>query len=699
MKLDIDNNEKNEKHVILVGDKVKWVLPDDMHGQNFLLLYIDYTKRKSFRELSHDFKLNRGRELVTFLDYTVVLIRKYGGVPSDIFSRYTNHIKSTTKKTSNSVNSTVTAMLYILKLYGGQKEKVYDCEYWMQEFYVMITKAPTFTWEEPNPKESLSTKYDLGFTSTEMVESLLLLCCYIIKTFDDKRKLLLQNKSLEKAALESFHISSNNYPTYAFVSAQKHSKYNVSRRLYGELARAIIATDDNWLIERFMHDNPYPDEFLPDEPDNKVRRKEWLKRWVNKRTGHIKTVVTINKKKHWMQTIKAYCINDLHGLSHEVIFAMQCILACHRIQSSGVDRMNLNDVISNNKGVQFKYYKGRGKIKYATPVLNKGTLPYNAVQIFLEHFKQQHSGVNPKLIQYHKLRGKTDGKGQIAAKKEGRLDHFFIDLLDENTEVHIHMKAELKEEAAPILAFLKKIIANNLIAMENSPAYGGDERMPHVSLNIDLIARARIEIEDGENGAAELKENSEYDKPTFIEKAEKEVGAMLTAHSLETKQSTYENRSRSPEKIKSMRRFAAQVGDAMEQDARAVEELFNKTKVLNIKSVAKLLGIEDTITEQKDLYDIINQQLGDVIGDIGDVDIDGKRIVIQTPLTAALILSKIKHIENEIPRLKLDSEKKTLKAQLHRAYLDTLLAEFSSSIVKEGELMSKKYNFPFASMV
>ena len=279
------------------------------------------------------------------------------------------------------------------------------------------------------------------------------------------------------------------------------------------------------------------------------------------------------------------------------------------------------------------------------------------------------------------------------------LDHFFIDLLDENTEVHKHMKAELKEESAPILAFLKKILVNNLIAMKNSPSYGGDKKMPHVSLNIDLIARASIEIEDGKSGAAEPKESSEYDKPTFEEKAEKAVGAMLTAHSLETKQSTYENRSRSPEKIKSMRRFAAQVGDAMEQDARAVEELFNKTKVLNLKAVAKLLGIEDTIKEQKDLYGIINQELGDVIGDIGDVDIDGKRIVIQTPLTAALILSKIKHIENEIPRLKLDSEKKTLKAQLHRAYLDMLLAEFSSSIIKEGELMSKKYDFPFSSIL
>lgn len=699
MKLVVDNTGKDEKHVILVDGKVKWELPDDMHFQNFLLLYIDYTKRKSFRDLSHETKLNITRVLVTFLNYTIVLIRKYGGVPSDIFSRYTYHIKSTTNKTGNTLNSTVTAMIYILKLYGGQKEKVYDCEYWIPEFYVMITKAPTFTWEEPNPKQSLSTKYDLGFTSTEMVESLLLLCCYIINTFDEKRKLLLQNSSLEKAVLESFQISSNNYPTYALISDLNHPKYNVSRRLYGELARAIIATDDNWLIERFMHDNPYPDEFLPDESDIKIRRKEWLKRWVNKRTGHIKTLVTINKKKYRIQTMKTYCMNDLHGLSHEVVFAMQCILACHRIQSSGVDRMNLNDVISNNKGVQFKYFKGRGKKKYATPVLNKGTLPYKTVQIFLEHFKQQHSGVNPKLIQYHKLRGKTDGKGQIGAKKEGRLDHFFIDLLDENTEVHKHMKAELKEEAAPILAFLKKILANNLMAMKNSPSYGGDKKMPHVSLNIDLIARARIEIEDGKSGATEPKENSEYDKPTFEEKAEKEVGAMLTAHSLETKQSTYENRSRSPEKIKSMRRFAAQVGDAMEQDARAVEELFNKTKVLNLKAVAKLLGIEDTIKEQKDLYGIINQELGEVIGDIGDVDIDGKRIVIQTPLTAALILSKIKHIENEIPRLKLDSEKKTLKAQLHRAYLDMLLAEFSSSIIKEGELMSKKYDFPFSSMV
>ncbi|REL27506.1 hypothetical protein DXX93_13685 [Thalassotalea euphylliae] len=698
MQLVVDNNEKNEKHVILVDGKVKWVLPDDMHGQNFLLLYIDYTKRKSFRELSHATKLNIGRGLVTFLDYTVVLIRKYSGVPSDIFSRYTNHIKTTTNKTSNSVNSTVTAMLYVLKLYGGQKEKVYDCEYWIPEFYVMITKAPTFTWEEPNPKESLSTKYDLGFTSNEMIESLLLLCCYIINTFNDKRKLLLQNRNLEKVALESFQISSDSYPTYALISDQNHPTYNVARRLYGELARTIIATEDNWLIERFMHDNPFPDEFLPDESDIKIRRKEWLKRWINKRTGDIKTLITINKKKYRMQTMKAYCMNDLHGLSHEVVFAMQCILACHRIQSSGVDRMNLNDVISNNKGVQFKYYKGRGKIKYATSVLNKGTLPYNTVQIFLEQFKQQHPGVNPKLIQYHKLRGKTDVLGQIGTKK-GRLDHFFIDLLDENTEVHKHMKAELKEEAAPILAFLKKILVNNLIALENSPAYGGDNKMPHVSLNIDLIARARIEIEDGKSGAAELKENSEYDKTAFEEKADKEVGAMLTAHNLETKQSTYENRSRSPEKIKSMRRFAAQVGDAMEQDARAVEELFNKTKVLNLKAVAKLLGIEDTIEEQKDLYDIINQQLGDVIGDIGDVDIDGKRIVIQTPLTAALIVSKIKHIENEIPRLKVVSEKKALKAQLHRAYLDTLLAEFSSSIIKEGELMSKKYNFPFSSMV
>lgn len=699
MRQTVDQIAKIEQHAIIVDSKVKWELPNDMHNQNFLLLYIDYTKRKRFLDLTHATKQNRGRQLVIFLDYTVLLIRKYGGVPSDVFFRYVNHIKSTTKRIGNTLNGSITPMIYILKLYGGQTEKVYYSEYWIPEFYLMITRAPTFTWEEAHPRESLSTKYNLGFTSKEMVESLLLLCCYIINTFDEKRKLLLQHKSLEKAVLESFQISPDNYPTYALVGDLRHPIYNVSRRLYGELARAIIATDDNWLIERFLKDNPYPDEFLPDEPYIKVKRKEWLKLWVNKSTGHIKNVITINKKKHRMQTMKTYCMNDLHGLSHEVVFAMQCILACHRIQKSGVERMNLNDVISNSKGVQFKYHKGRGKKKYATPVLNKGTLPYKTVQIFLEHFKQQHPGVNPKLIQYHKLRGKTDGKGQIAAKKEGRLDHFFIDLLDKSTEVHKHMKAELKEQATPILALLKKIIANNLTAMKNSPSYGGNRPMPHVSLCIDSIARSRTEMGDWKSGATELKEKSKYDKPAFKEKAEREVDAMLTAHNLETKQNIYENRSCSPEKIKSMRRFAAQVGDAMEQDTRALIELFDKTKVLDLNAVAKLLGIEDAIIEQEDLYNIINQQLGSVIGDIGDIEFDGNRIVIQTPLTAALIVSKINHIENEIPRLKLDCEKKALKAQLHRAYLAALLAEFSSSIIKEGEMMSTKYNFPFSSLV
>lgn len=699
MKQIVNNIEKKRKHAIIVDSKVKWELPNDMHNQNFLLLYIDYTKRKRFLQLANQTKRNKGRQLADFLDFTVLLIRRYGGVPSDIFFRYIDHVKSTTKRIGNTLNATITAMIHILKLYGGQNEKVYYSAYWIPEFYVMITRAPTFIWEETHPKSSLSTKYDLGFTSKEMVESVLLLCCYIINTFDEKRKLLLQNKSLEKVVMESFQISPDNYPTYALMSNISHPMYYKSRRLYGELARTIIATDDNWLIERFMKDNPYPDEFLPDEPDIKVRRKEWLKLWVNKSTGHIKIVITINKKKHRMQTMKSYCMNDLYGLSHEVVFAMQCILACHRIQKSGVERMNLNDVISNSKGVQFKYHKGRGKKKYATPVLNKGTLPYKTVQIFLEHFKQQHSGVNPKFIQYHKLRGKGDGKGQIAVCKKGRLDDFFMDLLDQSTEVHKHMKAELKDQAAPILALLNKIIANNLIAMKNSSSYGSNKAMPVVSLNIDSIARSRIEMEDWKSGAAEPKKESKYDKPAFEEKAEKEIGAMLTAHNLETKQNIYENRSCSPEKIKSMRRFAAQVGDAMEQDARAVKDLFDKTKVLNLKAVAQLLGIEDTIKEQEDLYKIINQQLGAVIGDIGDIDFDGNRIVIQTPLTAALIVSKINHIENEIPRLKLDSEKKTLKAQLHRAYLTALLAEFSSSIIKEGEMMSTEYNFPFSSLV
>ncbi|KPV99027.1 hypothetical protein [Pseudoalteromonas sp. P1-8] len=699
MKLISDSSERNEKHQIVINGKVKWELPADMCNHNFLLLYWDYTKSRLFLNLSYARRQNLAGKLTNFLDFTVELIKKYGEVPHDIFARYTNHLKNTTKQTGNGLISSVTSVLYVLKLYGGQKEKKSDSEYWLPEFYVMITKTPSFTWEETQPRDSLSTKFDLGFTSKEMIDSLLLLSSYIINTFDEKRKLLLQNKKLEEAALESFKISSFSYPTYALSADLKNKVAKVSRRLYGELARTILALNDDWLIERFMHENPCPDVFLSNEPDVRIRRKEWLNKLVNKSTGDMKTLVAINKKKYRLQTIKSYCMNDLYGLSHEAVFAMQCILACHRIQTSGVERMSFNDVISNNKGVQFKYYKGRGKKRFATDVLKKGSQPYKATQIYLEHFKQQHPGDNPKLIQYHKVRGTTDNLGQIGKHKANRLNHFFIDLLDESTELHKHMKMNLGKDSVPILALLKKIVENNLSAAENSINYRISEDKGFISLSIDSIARARVEADDAKHRAPALKESSEYRKPVYQEKAEKEVEALLTAHNLETKQNIYNARSRSPEKLESMRRFAAQVGDTMEQDARAVEKLFNKTKVLDLKAVTKLLGIEGTINEQEDLYDIVNKELGNVVGDIGDINVEGKRIVIETPLTAALITSKISHINSEIPRLKLDSEKKALKAQMHRAYLSTLLAEFSSSIIKEGKLMSRRYKFPFSPMV
>ncbi|TWX67154.1 hypothetical protein ESZ36_12615 [Colwellia demingiae] len=671
---------------------INYVLPSDFRDVPLFLFYIDYMHSPKFKVCVLDYRVNIAREVISFIGVASDQIIQHKAMPEKIFNTYMQFIKGGV--TGNTVRSRLNWLLYPLRLYG--EERSVTSEYWREEFLQLLYKAPVLKGSNTTPNPDLVSMFtNTPYDNTEAIKSLRSVCCYIILKFDEKRKLFIKHPNVKGFAIEAYRKSTDSFPLMGIPSTHIHDQYKNALRLHAPLFNAVIEENDNWVLERLSHNYPPPLWYMPQENDSLTRNKSWFKKWVRlpKKTNQytVKTAVVVDKKKTTHTATNGYILNDIYGLSHEQVFAMQCLLASERIQSSGIRDLCLKDIVINDKGVQIGYGKRRRGIDSATLIYRKGSLIYKAYSTFIDRFKEQHTGENPLLIQYHKDSGKMDILGQLGLTSS-RMQKFFTDMVNEKTELHNNLMKEVGEDANPFLFYVKNLISHNHRAKKGHASYGTDSNVVEgvLSLSINAIAMSRVRMDDKIDNTS----NKEVDQ-----KLNEELGAELTAQSLATKKNVYNARSNSPEKIKSLRSFASQVGDSMEQDALLVSDLFNKTKVLDMKSFKKELGINDSAIEAEDLYELIEKELGDVIGDIGDIELNNKRVVVATPLTAALIISKIKHIEKELPRIKVDHEKKAVRFKAHHSYLTLLLDEFSQSILAEGKAKSKKFSFPFASLI
>lgn len=216
-------------------------------------------------------------------------------------------------------------------------------------------------------------------------------------------------------------------------------------------------------------------------------------------------------------------------------------------------------------------------------------------------------------------------------------------------------------------------------------------KISKVGLSVNSIAMSRVSMDQG---VLSLKESNSNDKT----RNDSFVDSELTAQSTKTKINTYSNRSSSPEQINSMRNFAAQIGDAMESYALKISAEVKKTTFVTIDKVNQILNIPNKLNNIEELSQEL-KSTNTLIGLLGDFNFEGKTIMITSPITAALIKSRIINIDKQLPDLRLDCNQKAIKAVYQKAFLVAALQEFPEFTKSEGDKLLEDYNFPFASMI
>ena len=161
------------------------------------------------------------------------------------------------------------------------------------------------------------------------------------------------------------------------------------------------------------------------------------------------------------------------------------------------------------------------------------------------------------------------------------------------------------------------------------------------------------------------------------------------------KATVYNDRSNSPQKIESQRRFGAQVGELYEKEALKISKYIKSAKVVDMQQVRKILDISNSKDEFEEMLESL-----DLDTEIwGGINHQGQTLIVTTEVTAALITGYIAHIKKELPSVRLDSEQKASTHRINLEYLSEMLEQFPSHLQQAGKDMIAEFDIPYPSLI
>lgn len=178
--------------------------------------------------------------------------------------------------------------------------------------------------------------------------------------------------------------------------------------------------------------------------------------------------------------------------------------------------------------------------------------------------------------------------------------------------------------------------------------------------------------------------------------------AAVQNHSLEVRSRIYLDKAPRTVLLAQTTRFGARVGDEMIRIGMNLAKHFaSQIQVLTIPEARSLLGLETRSEmfscEVFDANYLLEQAKiqNYIVDEIGEAKCGGSRFILRTPLTVALILSKIEHIDNHIGSLLANNDVRANQLVAHRFYLQLLIDEmFTKKEIEEARRLYGAYTFP-----
>jgi hypothetical protein len=670
------------------------------------LVTIDYLHSITFKKLAEATRERISTQILLFFKF--IKKNKYitdSDVPNNVFEAFIQYINENTKTKGNSVSQIANIAKYAIDWYlrsGEAANQGYDANV----LRLYVAHFPKFQKGDTKAYPSLATMFPkCPYSDIQIIKSLRLVCCWVLLEYNRQRDILLcyDEVSALTKEVKSKDISTPPVSHAVFRHNNKQSEIrSESVRLYAPIVQAVLKSEDPVLMERLMQSVKHPFKYVMSLKEMQICLGKLFK------TDAKRPTFNYEKKSYQQASIQTLTYRDLLAPSLVEVFTAQCFYAADRVQASNSERLKLTDVATNDRGMQTEHGKGRRpkrNQKSITDVYKPDELVHDALSVYF-HITNDSQPLLPSEDQgfaFPYLQSRNLKHGFLGSSNNAVTTLFSL-LTTEGTHTQKSLYKDItSDEAQPFLWVVTRIIQNNRVVEKQASEYskllhsgakvsrGSVVTAQTTSLNPTFIGQSRVAMDSGntvrEKGTGETPDSSNS-----------RVEAQLTNQSEATKHNTYYDKSNSKEVIESGRTFTTQLGTLMLKDAKKMGQLIKDTQVVDFKQAQKMLGCESA---SEDFVSFIGE-LGVDIGTTSEIKKGDKTIFVAHDLTAALILLKVSHIENQMPNLLIDdpeSQNKALEAASEKIYLQEVLKRFPQNIQANGKAMSHTLDFSFADLI
>jgi hypothetical protein len=660
-------------------------IPLAFHGSTLLLCLIrflqtncneDYFEIKKF--ISETQKLIR---------YMVEKFEKPESVPQNILKLYAEYLSKTLNNGSGTIRTNLGLLSTMLKWCFTQSwfdDLAEEARIFVLAVYSCKPSIPKNAMLEGTALAMSELVDSKEFDDRDLLDSLNRFCFGFLLTFKTHRDLISSNRGVN-ARLE-----------LAFASATPDIDWRVRNPNwddYDQIFNSIVESRDETLLERLLLSNPrHRKAFLDSiEPDSLDELYKKLKKCVRE-SGSL-YLQDIPDNVHHVNFNQLDIRSILSPCEAEEI-CLRWLLAIDRIQLSGQQQITLEDIDLTPTHVTITFTKRRSTeyIRDSTSHRRK-TFNYKIISYMLglrEKFEQNFGSSSTKrmLFQYpiaHRLpqnHASTSLRPIILACSPGTNLYLKI--------TSMFPRAKLFQEYFLQLVNDNSCSSSDLNSANPTCSQHIDNTRPlNRRLTPNVIAQSRAII-DPEEPAVES---------AFNRLAIAEASADGAAHSVQTSHEIYINRSQTAHRLGQRAKFVESVGKLQEEDARKLSSLMNNTKILSLREVSEFLGWDVSSFKPTDIDDFnqlvsIAEKEGFNCAPFGWLSkpTSAERIIIVSPVTAALILSFIKGCQIELK--KSISLERGHAIILKLSYAKLVLNVFDRRTISEGRRILNEYDIP-----
>ncbi len=653
------------------------------------VIFLEYLSRPAFSKYARGTQTNYASYVVTFFNF--LSKNNYTNdscIPNSVLTEFVQYMKDI-KLGKSTIHQSNIFIIKVIKHYALDTDNLKK-----EKFWGYLSKAKKVRVSPSNPIKSMSAYFNTGFSDTELIRSLRIICSWVLLEHDRQRKLLLSRPEIQKQLIWLRTIPVDKPPLCAgrlyagnikTLTKDIIKEVELSQKAYAVLLKSVLKSGDEMLFERVVTGFKHNLGSVLTKIDTQTIIERMFGVGMSSQKNEIITHIRLpknitTKTRMVISYMQSLTFRHLVAPSEAEIFAAQCLFASDRIQTSNQARQTLNDVETNSDGLQVQHGKGRANRTFTTGIYAPNSLIESALKSYVDScfsWKDWTGNKEGELL-FPYFGNRTNQCRGVLGQFNSSNWSFFKSLVLSGSATNNKFINDVTEgDSKPFIKWLSALIKHN-----TDKSVKGS-----IGLTTSMIGQSRNYMESSVTVTEKKSEET-------VISDDPQITSNLKAHTLSTRRRVYDDRA--PKETIDYD-FSRRVAELIEQDAGKIGEYLRKTKVVDLKEAKKLLGCE---TLQDDMQSILQKVDAD-IGLMGEFQNENETIFVANELTAALLHLRIIHLNNEMPKLLNDpfSHSKALNAASKRVYLEKVLSQFPKSIVKAGIIFSKTLNVPFESLI